>query len=45
MCTVEAMKKRVLFSDVEEHMGVDIFSILAGIGEGKRNEEGKGEGE
>ena len=30
MCTVEAMKERVLFSDVEEHMGVDIFSILAG---------------
>ena len=24
------MKERVLFSDVEEHVGVDIFSILAG---------------
>ena len=30
MCTMEAMKERVLFSDVEEHVGVDIFSILAG---------------
>ena len=44
MCTVEAMKKRVLFSDVEEHVGVDVLSILV---ENRRKEKGeeKGEGE
>ena len=30
MCTVETMKERVLLSDVEEHVGVDVPSILVG---------------
>jgi len=34
VCTVETVKERVLFSDVEEHLGVDVSAILS-------REEGK----
>ena len=45
MCTVETMKERVLLPDVEEHVGVDIPSILVrNRGREKRREKGRMEG-
>lgn len=38
MCTVETTKERVLLPDVEEHMRVDVPSILVG---NRRTEEGR----
>ena len=50
MCTVETMKERVLFSDVEEHVRVDVPSILVGnrrmkMGREKVREKGREKGE